>query len=269
MNLLLSNDDSVHADGVHALANGLSKIGSTTIVAPERERSTTGHSLTLHKPLRLYKYEKNVYSVSGSPADCIYLGIQEVLKKKPDVIVSGINHGANLGQDVFYSGTVSAAREGANLGIPAVAVSLCLDFHNPKKAMHFETAARAAREVLVDALLYWGEGNIKKGLKKWPKHLVLNVNVPNLPYEKLKGFRLGIQGMRYYGGKVVKRTDARGGKYFWIGGKYQGHEKSIVNSDCSLVDKGFVAITPLEMDTTMLNVYRELGPTFEKKLKKR
>jgi 5'-nucleotidase len=259
----------VHAAGIHALAEAMLTIGETMIVAPERERSTTGHSLTLHKPLRLHKYQKNIFSVSGGPADCIYLGTQKVLKKKPDAVISGINHGANLGQDVFYSGTVSAAREAANLGIPALAVSLCLDTYKPGRPKHFATAGRAAREVFLAALDFWGEGNAKKGLKKWPKHLVLNVNVPNLPYNKIKGFRIAIQGMRYYGGKVVGRTDARGKEYFWIGGKYESFERSIQNSDCSLVDKGFVTITPLALDTTMLSVYRELGLTFEKKKKKK
>jgi len=153
MQILISNDDGVNAEGIHALAKEFSDF-KVVIVAPERERSTTGHSLTLHKPLRLQKVNKNVYWVSGGPADCIYLGISEVFKgKKPDLVLSGINRGANLGQDVFYSGTASAAREATNLGIPAMAVSLDLSYHKKEKSEHYAAAAKAARKALENSLL--------------------------------------------------------------------------------------------------------------------
>ena len=262
--ILFSNDDGVHAKGLHILAKEFTD-AKWDIVAPEKERSTTGHSLTLHKPLRLHKFHKHIFSVSGGPADCIYLGISEVVKGKPDIVISGINKGANLGQDVFYSGTVSAAREAANLGIPAMAVSLNLDFHKKDKVEHYESAAKAAKLVLKQVLQFWGDGSEKKGFKVWPKGLVLNVNVPNLPWKKIKGLRVASQGQRFYGGKIVKRTDARGRKYYWIGGSYQGFNEKLKDSDCAWVHKGYVAITPLELDTTMLPVYHALIPAFEYK----
>src|SRR3954452_7886412 len=128
MKILVSNDDGVHAPGLMALVKELKKLGDVWVVAPLEERSTTGHSLTIHKPLRLVTMESGFYGVSGSPADCIYLGINQVMKEMPDLVVSGINRGANLGQDVYYSGTVSAAREACILGIPSMAVSLDVDF---------------------------------------------------------------------------------------------------------------------------------------------
>lgn len=269
MKILFSNDDGVHAKGIHVLAQAFARAHEWAIVAPEKERSTTGHSLTLHKPLRLHKFHKHIYSVSGGPADCIYLGVHEVMKKDPDIVISGINRGANLGQDVFYSGTVSAAREASNMGYPAMAVSLSLDRHKKGKPEHYETAARCAREVLDMVLKIWGNGNVKKGLKRWPSGMVLNVNVPNLPYAKIKGFRMAQQGHRVYSGKILKRTDARGRKYYWIGGTYQGFRDTVKNSDCHWVDKGYVAITPLELDTTMVSVFHTLSPAFEIKKKKR
>lgn len=263
MKILISNDDGVHAAGIHALAKEFSKDHDVTIVAPERERSTTGHSLTLHKPLRLYRVAPRTYSVSGGPADCIYLGLSEVLKgKKPDLVLSGINRGANLGQDVFYSGTCSAAREAANLGIPSVAVSLSLDFHAKGKKEHFDSAARALRWVLEETLPVFAnekvkKQNLKSALKFWPRGMMLNVNVPNLPYGKLKGIGVATQGYRIYGSNILKREDSRGRDYYWIGGTYQGY-RDISESDCWYVDRGFVSVTPLELDTTMRDLHQQL-----------
>ncbi len=255
MRILISNDDGVHAPGLHALAKEFSD-HQVVIVAPERERSTTGHSLTLHKPLRLHRIEKNVYWVSGGPADCIYVAMNEVLKgKRPDLVLSGINRGANLGQDVFYSGTASAAREAANMGVPAMAVSLDLSYQGGDKKQHYDTAAKAARKVLETALLNFS--GKKDSFRLWPEGMMLNVNVPNRPWKKLKGIRTAKQGHRIYGSEVVRRTDARGRDYFWIGGTYQGY-KPIPESDCWYVDHGFVAVTPLELDTTYTAVYQQL-----------
>lgn len=257
MRILISNDDGFHAPGIHALAKAFSK-HDVTIVAPERERSTTGHSLTLHKPLRMKKVEKNVYWVSGGPADCIYLGMNVILKgKKPDFVLSGINRGANLGQDVFYSGTASAAREAANLGIPSMAVSLDLSYHSakPEKA-HYDAAGKAAVEALDLAFEIFSKGKKGKPLDHWPDRMMLNVNVPNLPWKKIKGLQPATQGHRIYGSQIVKRTDARGRDYFWIGGTYQGF-KPIKHSDCWWVDQGYVSVTPLELDTTMMSIYHQ------------
>lgn len=259
MQILVSNDDGVSAPGIYALAEEFSDF-TVVVIAPERERSTTGHSLTLHKPLRIQRLRKNVYWVSGGPADCIYLGIYEVLGKKPDLVLSGINRGANLGQDVFYSGTASAAREAANLGVPSMAVSLDLSYHKKEKTEHYAAAAKAARKALEQSLLtFSGQKKLvwKKALKSWPAGLMLNVNVPNLPFAKIKGTRAATQGHRIYGSSIAKRVDARGRDYFWIGGKYEGY-RPIPESDCWWVDRGYVSVTPLELDTTFVSVYESL-----------
>jgi 5'-nucleotidase len=259
MQILISNDDGVTAPGIHALAKEFADF-KVVVVAPERERSTTGHSLTLHKPLRLQRLEKNIYWVSGGPADCIYLGINEVLGKKPDLVLSGINRGANLGQDVFYSGTASAAREAANLGVPSMAVSLDLSYHRKEKKEHYASAAKLARQALEQSLLSFSglkTLNWKKALRSWPQGLMLNVNTPNLPLAKVKGIKPAKQGHRLYGSHIAKRVDARGRDYFWIGGKYEGY-RPIPESDCWWVDRGYVAVTPLELDTTLTSVYEQL-----------
>lgn len=261
MRILISNDDGVHAEGIHALAEEFSD-HDIYIVAPERERSTTGHSLTLHKPLRLHRYSPKIFSVSGGPADCIYVGINEVLKRKPDLVLSGINRGANLGQDVFYSGTVSAAREAANLGIPAMAISLDLSYNRDNKVKHYSSAAKAARKVLEKIIPHFSTSKkVKKNTIDWPASTLINVNVPNLPFKKIKGYRSSTQGTRVYGSNILRRKDARGREYFWIGGTYQGF-KPAAKSDCASVDQGYVAITPLELDTTMMEVYESLKTVF-------
>src|SRR3954468_12655719 len=191
MRILLSNDDGVHAIGLKRLQKELSKLGEVWTFAPLEEKSTTGHSLTIHKPLRMIPMGHQFFGVSGSPADCVYLGIRQVMKKLPDLVVSGINRGANLGQDVYYSGTVSAAREASILGIPAMAVSLAVNFQKPKPddQNHYETAAEAA------------VGALRVLLKKdCPHHTLYNLNVPNVPRARLKGIRLARQGFRFYSG---------------------------------------------------------------------
>src|SRR3954471_12860585 len=167
MRILLSNDDGVHSVGLRAIYQELKKLGQVWVVAPLEEKSTTGHSLTIHKPLRMIPMGKDFYGVSGSPADCVYLGIREVLRAMPDLVVSGINRGANLGQDVYYSGTVSAAREACILGIPSMAVSLAVNFQKPKpdEQNHYETAADAAVRALRVLLQ-----------EKCPHHTLYNLN---------------------------------------------------------------------------------------------
>jgi 5'-nucleotidase len=261
LRILISNDDGVHAEGIRALAKEFGRDHSVVIVAPETEKSTTGHHLTLHKPLRLHRLEKDVYSVSGGPADCIHIGLNVVFKgRKPDLILSGINRGANLGQDVFYSGTASAAREGANQGIPSVGVSLSLDFHKRGKQVHFQSAARSLRQVLGRVLPHFAgkaDASWKAGLKRWPSGMMLNVNVPNLAMNKLKGVAAATQGYRVYSTNIIRRVDSRERDYFWIGGTYQGY-RDIKESDCWYVDRGYVSVTPLELDTTMSSVYENL-----------
>jgi 5'-nucleotidase len=240
MRILLSNDDGVHAPGIKAIYKELKKLGTVWVVAPLQEKSTTGHSLTLHKPLRLIPVEPNFYGCSGGPADCVYLGIREVIKKTPDLVISGINRGANLGQDIFYSGTVSAAREASILGIPSLAVSLAVDFKKgkPESELHYETAAKMAVKVI-------------QSLKdsELPKHTLFNLNVPDIPFNQVKGVRLARQGFRYYSGSILRRKDHRGKDYFWVGGQYQGFRKD-EDSDCTAVASGYASLTPLKLDTT-------------------
>ncbi|MGZ3696243.1 MAG: 5'/3'-nucleotidase SurE, partial [Bdellovibrionota bacterium] len=192
-------------------------------------------------------------------------------KNKPDLVLSGINRGANLGQDVFYSGTASAAREAANMGIPSVAVSLALDFEKPNKPQFYANAAKAVRTVLNQVLPAFAgnpKADWKAGLKAWPRGMMLNINVPNLPAKKIKGYSLATQGRRIYGSEVIRRLDARGREYFWIGGKYQSYDPK-PETDCWHVDHGYVAVTPLELDTTMTEVFHSLQFAFELKTAKR
>jgi 5'-nucleotidase len=240
MKILLSNDDGVHAPGLRVLYEELKKLGTVKVVAPLEEKSTMGHALTLHKPLRLMQMDKDFYGVSGSPADCVYIGMKQVLKGAPDIVVSGINRGANLGQDVYYSGTVSAAREGCMLGIPSYAVSLDVDFkgRKPETKLHYETAAKMAVKIIREYQ--------KRTL---PKFTLLNINVPDLPLKKIKGIIPARQGFRYYSSAVLKRTDHRGKDYFWVGGQYHGFEPE-ADTDCAMVHKGFVSLTPLKLDVT-------------------
>lgn len=261
LKILISNDDGVEAEGIHALAREFGRDHSVVIVAPEREKSTTGHHLTLHKPLRVHQVRKNIHYVSGGPADCIHVGLNVILKgKKPDLILSGINRGANLGQDVFYSGTASAAREGANQGVPSVGVSLSLDFHTRGKREYFVTAAKSLRQVLNGVLPHFAGrpgASWKAGLQRWPAGMMLNVNVPNLPLAKLKGMAAATQGYRIYSTDIIRRVDSRERDYYWIGGTYQGY-RDIKESDCWYVDRGYVSVTPLELDTTMAPVFENL-----------
>jgi len=240
MRILLSNDDGIHAAGLEAMYRELKKLGKVWVVAPLEERSTTGHSLTIHKPLRMIDFGDRHYGVSGSPADCVYLGIREVIGAMPDLVVSGINRGGNLGQDVFYSGTVSAAREACILGIPAMAVSLAVDFSKdlPESRRNYATAAKIAVRAI-------------RTLKKspLPLHTLLNLNVPDSPLSKVKGIRLARQGFRHYSGTILKRKDHRGRDYFWVGGQYLGFKKE-QGTDVSAIDAGYAALTPLKLDTT-------------------
>lgn len=235
MLILVSNDDGIYAEGIQVLAETLKKIARVIVVAPDREKSAASHSLTLHRPLRILETKKNFYAVTGTPADCVNLGVNEILdRKKPDLIVSGVNHGGNLGDDVHYSGTVSAALEGAMMGIASIAVSLVLRDGRPyfKPAANF--AAKLAKRVL------------KEGL---PKGIVLNVNVPNLPQHSLKGYAYCKLGKRNYSDIIVEKLDPRKKKYYWIGGDEIGYE-NIPGSDCNAILERKISITPIKVDMT-------------------
>jgi len=247
MKILISNDDGIDSPGIRALARAVSDLGEVTVVAPHRERSTAGHSLTLHKPLRLEEVEKGFFAATGTPADCVYLGIREILKEVPDVILAGINRGANLGTDVHYSGTVAAAREGALMNIRSFAFSLVPVPGDENKPMDFGMAAGWARKAL------------ELGLDvPFPKHTLLNVNIPNVEGSQVRGMRVARQGFRYYANEVTRRVDPRGKPYYWIGGPYKGFEKS-VDCDCNAVNEGWVSVTPLTIDCTHNDFYATLS----------
>ncbi len=251
MKILISNDDGIDSPGIQCLAASAASLGDVTVVAPHRERSTAGHSLTLHKPLRIHRRESGLgkqYSTSGTPADCIYLGTREIMKELPDVILAGINNGANLGTDVHYSGTVAAAREGALMNVRSYAFSL-VHFPGAKgepEAMRFDMAGEIARDVIEKTL----------GLE-FPKHTLINVNIPNIERSRIRGVKIARQGFRYYSNEVLRRTDPRGKEYYWIGGSYQGFEASDV-SDCHAVNEGWVSITPITIDCTHNEFYTTL-----------
>src|SRR5262245_15123730 len=233
MLILVSNDDGVYSKGIKFLVQILKKIADVVVVAPDREKSAASHSLTLHRPLRVTRMSPKVYAVDGTPTDCITLGIYEILKKKPDLIISGINKGGNLGDDVHYSGTVSAALEGAINGVPAVAISLVA-----RDRFIFSPSANFAVKIAKKIQ--------KEGL---PTGTVLNVNVPNLPEKQIAGYVWTKCGKRNYGDIIVEKMDPRGRPYFWIGGDETGFE-DIPGSDCNAILEGKISITPLKADMT-------------------
>ena len=228
--VLLSNDDGVRADGIIALQNELSSKYQVTTVAPLEERSTTGHSVSLDKPLRIEKMSENIYGCSGFPGDCVLVALGHLMKKnRPDVVVSGINRGANLGQDLYYSGTVAAAREAAFHQVPSIAMSLVL-----KSALgeqHYKSAAMVA-DWLIENKIY----------ECIPKLSLINVNVPNLPLNEIKGMKVTEIGFRQYSDEVNERIDSRGRPYYWIVGLLQGHYPN-PKSDCIAVEEGYIAVT--------------------------
>ncbi len=231
--ILVTNDDGVYADGIKTLAKRLRQIGRVIVVAPSQERSATSHSLTLHRPLRIIKVSKDVYAVDGTPTDCVNLGVNEILPRVPDLIASGINRGGNLGDDVHYSGTVSAAVEGAMMGIPSIAFSTVA-----RDNFKFHAAGNFAVKICKKVL--------KQGL---PKGIVLNVNIPNLPQNRIHGYAFTKQGKRDYGDIIEEKVDPRGRKYYWIGGDDVGFE-DIPGSDCNAIHQSKISITPINVNLT-------------------
>ncbi len=234
--VLLSNDDGVHAEGLRALAAAFSDRDEVWVVAPDREQSAASHAISLYRPLRMQEVAPRWYAVDGTPTDAVYMGLCLVMKHAPpDLVVSGINHGPNLGNDVHYSGTVAAAIEGALLGVPSAAISLA-----GPPPHDFEPAARFAA-ALVRRMV---ERDV---LAQSPAPLLLNVNVPPGP---VRGYRLTRLGRRTYGNEVVEKTDPRGRKYYWIGGEGGARNEDIPGSDCNVVRDGLAAVTPLQLDPT-------------------
>ena len=233
MRILVSNDDGYSATGINALADALAEVADVVVVAPDRNRSAASNSLTLHDPLRISKVAENRYRVNGTPSDCVHLALTGFLQDEPDLVVSGINHGANLGDDVIYSGTVAAAMEGRFLGFPSIAVSLV-----GHQLTHFDTAGRVAME-LVQRLS-------KNSL---PSDFILNVNVPDRPYDELVGIEEARLGFRHKAEPVVKSQDPHGRTIFWVGPAGAGQDAG-TGTDFNALDRGAVAVTPLKIDLT-------------------
>ena len=232
--ILVTNDDGIHSRGLLQLAKALREVGEIWIVAPDREKSAIAHSLTLHRPLRVERVRKTLYAIDGTPADCIHLAVHAILPERPHLIVSGINKGGNLGDDVTYSGTVSAAFEGTLLGIPSFAISLAA-----RGRFKFQPAARFAVRVARSVL--------KNGL---PKDTLLNVNIPNLDEKAIRNYKITTQGRWIHNGSaVIEKTDPRGKKYYWIGGGQLVFDER-GDTDFEAVSKGFISITPLHLDLT-------------------
>ncbi len=251
MRILLANDDGVMAPGIRSLYKELSSAFETYVIAPLEERSTTGHSLSLDKPLRLEKIEQNIYGCSGYPSDCVLMGLGHVLKdRRPDVVISGINRGANLGQDLYYSGTVAAAREAAFHNVSAIAVSLV--FNTVTEVHQYDVAATIIKWCL--------EAGIQKHC---PPMTVLNINVPNIDLNQLKGCKLTEIGFRRYSEEIHARMDSRNPEYFWIAGHYEGYNDNPA-SDCQAVMDGHVAITPHALIDQCIKDYGELARCIER-----
>jgi 5'-nucleotidase len=233
MHILLSNDDGYSAPGLAALARALGPLADITVVAPERNRSGASNSLTLDRPLRVSKAENGFLKVDGTPTDCVHVAITGLLEREPDMVFAGINHGANLGDDVIYSGTVAAATEGRFLGLPAVAISLA--GNNPT---HFDTAGQVAvtllRRILEQPL---------------PPDTILNVNVPDLPWPEIRGFQSVRLGQRHKAEPVIRASDPRGREIYWVG--CAGPEQDAgPGTDFHAVRSGYVSVTPLQIDLT-------------------
>ncbi len=229
--ILVTNDDGVTSPGIRTLAEALKALGEVTVVAPTQEASAIGHALTLRRPLRIETYEPGLHGVDGTPTDCVNLGVDIVLKRKPDLVVSGINKGWNIGDDVTYSGTVAGAMEAALLGIPGIAVSL-----KRTPEFDFTYAAEAAVAVARGVLA-----------RPWPARTFLNINVNT---GKPKGLRVTTQARRNHVTKIASRTDPRGQAYYWIEEALDDWHPGGGRSDYEAVMEGYVAITPLQADLT-------------------
>ena len=235
MRVLVSNDDGVDAPGIRVLAERLGDVGKVTVVAPDRDRSGASNSLTLDAPIRVTRMDNGYYRVAGTPTDCVHLALSGLLEEEPHIVVSGINNSANLGDDVIYSGTVSAAMEGRFLGLPAIAVSLVSKDH---RGEHYESAAHAVR-LLMERLL----------VDPLPADTILNVNVPDLPWEQIRGFEVARLGKRHRAEACIAQTDPRGRPIWWIGPAGPAEDDG-PGTDFDAVRRGYVAVTPIHVDLT-------------------
>ncbi len=248
MRILLCNDDGIHAPGIAALHGAVKGLGELHVIAPDVERSAAGHAITLADPIKSMPVDKNGeffgHAIGGTPADCIKLAVCAMLKETPpDIILSGINLGSNTGISVIYSGTVSAATEGVILGIPGVAFSLCT-YTDPE----WEMAARVARELTQKIIA-----------TPMPPDVLLNVNMPNLPYDQLKGIKITRMGRSRFIEKFHKRLDPRGRTYYWLDGALEVHDEGD-DIDIHAVRDGYVSVTPIHLDLTAYNHLKTFQP---------
>jgi len=235
LRVLVSNDDGVDAPGIRVLADALAEVGEVTVVAPDRDRSGASNSLTLDQPIRVLRMDNGYYRVAGTPTDCVHLALAGLLDDDPQIVVSGINNSANLGDDVIYSGTVAAAMEGRFLGLPAIAVSLASIDHQPQ---HFATAARAAVSIMRHLLV-----------QPLPADTILNVNVPDRPWHEIRGFEVTRLGHRHRSEPCVPQTDPRGRRIWWIGAAGAEHDAG-PGTDFHAIRTGHISITPIHVDLT-------------------
>jgi len=234
MDILISNDDGVLAQGLGVLAEACSTLGKVTVVAPDREQSGTSHSLTLHRPLRATRRADGAYQVDGTPTDCVLLALGALMPDKPDFVISGVNHGPNMGEDVLYSGTVAAAFEGLAAGIPSVAVS-----YGSFDLEHLDSYRSRLQELLADVV----------AVSDFPKETLLNVNLPAIAAAKVKGVKVTHLGSRVFHEEIARMKDPWGRDIFWIGG---GHVtwSGGADSDFQAVRDGYISVTPLHVDMT-------------------
>lgn len=242
MNILCTNDDGYLATGIRVLASAARSLGSVTVVAPDREQSATSHSLTLHHPLRARRSVDGSWIVDGTPTDCVILAMNELLGAKPDICVSGVNHGPNMGEDVLYSGTVAAAMEATVIGIPSVALSYTGDRYEELEGWE-EVVARILSGILED--------------RPFPDDTLFNVNLPAVSPEEVKGIRVTSLGRRRYSESITRALDPSGKEYFWIGGGV-AHWRGSSDSDFQAVEDGYVSVTPLHLDLTNYRLLEEV-----------
>ena len=247
MKILVSNDDGYLATGINVLTAALERIADVVVVAPDRNRSAASNSLTLSSPLRVSEVAPGRYKVDGTPSDCVHLALTGFLDYEPDLVVSGINHGANLGDDVIYSGTVAAAMEGRFLGLPTIAVSLVGQTLVGQKLTHFETAAAVASELV-------------QKIERAPlaSDVVLNVNVPDIALDDLKGVRATRLGFRHKAEQILKDTDPYGRPIYWVGPAGEGQDTG-EGTDFHAIRQGFASVSPLKVDLTRHSVVKDLS----------
>jgi 5'-nucleotidase len=243
MKILVSNDDGVYAQGIAALAKTMSSLGQVTVVAPDRNRSGASNSLTLTAPLYINQLRNGFISVEGTPTDCVHIAVTGYLPELPDIVVTGINHGSNLGDDVWYSGTVAAAIEGRFLGLPAIAFSLS----GEKEGHYFDMAAKIAKKI-VEKLVS----------KPFSQDTILNVNIPDIPYDKIQGFEVTRLGTRYRAAPTVNMTDPRGKKIYWVGPSGDRQDAG-PGTDFYAIEHNRVSITPLRLDLTDYKISPKLA----------